>query len=109
MTLTCDATSVVIENETKRTKITKRLCRVLAVFTKSYNKWIMTEDKQRWSPDMKETELKKYRCSVRMITDDSVEEYEDVDLNTNTFELKTIAKIISGVDIISVHNSLFTY
>ena len=87
----------------------KKLYRVLAVFTKSYNKWFMTEDKQMWSADMKPEDLEKYRCSVRMITDGSVEDYEDVDLNTSLFELKSVARIVTGLDIICVHNCMFVY
>ena len=86
-----------------------KLFRALAVFTLSHNKWFMTEDKQMWSADMKPTDLKKYRCSVRMITDGSVEDYEDVDLNTSHFELKSVARIITGLDIICVHKCLFNY
>ena len=79
------------------------------VYAKSYDKWFMTADKQRYSKDMKEYEINKYRCAIRMITDDFIEEYEDVDLNTNTFRLKDVTRIITGLEIISVQNSLFCY
>ena len=82
---------------------------MLAVFTKSYDKWFMTEEKQIWSVDMKPVDLKKHRHSVRMITEGSVEDYEDADLNTYHFELKSVARIMSGIYIICVHNCLFTY
>ena len=82
---------------------------MLAVFTKSYKKWFMTEEKQMWSADMKPVDLKKCRCSVRMITEGSVEDYEDVDLNTSHFELKSVARTATGIDISCVHNCLFTY
>ena len=69
----------------------------------------MIEEKQMWSADMKPVDLKNYRCSVRMITEGSVEDYEDVDLNTSHFELKSVTRIVSGIDINCVHNFLFTY
>ena len=34
--------------------------RVLAVFDKSYNKWFMTGENKKWSPEMTEKEKKKY-------------------------------------------------
>ena len=83
--------------------------RVLAVFTKAQNKWFMTADKQKWSRDMKPDELKKYRCAIRMITDGYVEDYDDVDLNSSDFQLNDLVKIISGLDIIDVRRSLFSY
>ena len=44
-----------------------------------------------------------------MIADGFIEEYEDVDLNTNTFRLKDVTRIITGLEIISAQNSLFCY
>ena len=67
----------------------------------------MTADKQKWSRDMKPGELKKYRYSIRMITDGYVEDYNDVNLNLSDFRLKDLARIISGLDIIDVQSSLF--
>ena len=58
---------------------------------------------------MKPADLEKYHCLVRMITDGSVEDYKDIDLSTSHFELKSIARIITGLDIICVHNYLFVY
>ena len=58
---------------------------------------------------MKEDEMNKYRCAIRMIADGFIEYYEDVDLNTKNFRLKDVTKIITGLDIISVRNSLFCY
>ena len=62
----------------------------------------MTEDKQRWSKDVKEDELKKHRCEIRMIAGGFVEDHEDVDLNTNEFRLNDVTRIIISLDIISV-------
>ena len=107
--VTVNVKRIIIENEIEKAEVVKKLYRVLAVFTKSYNKWFMTEDKQMWSADMKPEDLEKYRCSVRMITDGSVEDYEDVDLNTSLFELKSVARIVTGLDIICVHNCMFVY
>jgi len=107
--VTVNANKIITENGIKRIETIKKQFRVLAVYTLSYNKWFMTDEKQMWSVDMKPADLKKYRCAVRMITDGSVEDYEDVDLNTSHYELKSVVKIISGLDIIRVHNCLFTY
>jgi len=58
---------------------------------------------------MKDSDLKKFRCAVRMITDGTIEDYKNMDLITNEFDLKTISRMISGLDIISIHKSFFTY
>ena len=58
---------------------------------------------------MKEDELNKYRCAIRMITDGFIEDYADVDLNAITFRLKDVTMIVTGLGIISVQNSLFCY
>ena len=58
---------------------------------------------------MKPVYLKKYCYSIRIIIEGLVEDYEDVNLNTSHFKLKSIARIISEIDIIYVHNYLFTY
>ena len=81
----------------------------MAVFMKSYIKWFMTEQKQLWLVDMKPANLNKYYYSIRMVTEGSVEDYEDADLNTSQFNLKCVARIISGVGIVCAHNYLFTY
>lgn len=107
--ITVNTRRIIIENEQRRIEDVKKQYRVLAVFTKSYNKWFMTEQKQLWSADMKPDQLSKYRCSIRMVTEGSVEDYEDVDLNTSQFDLKCVARIISGVDIVCAHNCLFNY
>ena len=44
-----------------------------------------------------------------MITDGFIEDYADVDLNAITFRLKDVTMIVTGLDIISVQNSLFCY
>ena len=44
-TITVNAKRIIIENETKRIEVVKKQHRVLAVFTKSHNKWFMTEEK----------------------------------------------------------------
>ena len=58
---------------------------------------------------MKPVELKKYCYSIRIIIEGSVENYEDVDLNTYHFDLKSVARIISGLHILCVHNCLSSY
>ena len=44
-----------------------------------------------------------------MIDDGFIEDYEDVDLNTKNFRLKDVIRIITGLDIISLKDSLFCY
>ena len=44
-----------------------------------------------------------------MITNGFIEDYEDVDLNAITFRLKDVTRIITGLDVINVQNSLFSY
>ena len=58
---------------------------------------------------MKEKDLKKYHCTVRMIMDGSIDDYEGVDLIIPNYNLKSVCKIITGVDILCVHNKLFPY
>ena len=67
----------------------------------------MTADKQRFSKDMREEELNKYRYAIRMIADVFIEDYEDVYLNTKTFRLKGVTRIITGLDVISVQIHCF--
>ena len=54
--------------ETDKKKVVMK-CRVLSVCTKRHNKWFMTLDKQPWNRFMKEEDLKKFRCAIRMIVD----------------------------------------
>ena len=44
-----------------------------------------------------------------MIDDGSVDDYEDVDLFHPNFELKSVCRIITGADILSLHNDFFNY
>ena len=55
--------------------------RVLSVYDKSYNKWLLTNEKKRWSSDMEEKEKKKFKFAARMIESDVLEQYDDVDLS----------------------------
>ena len=96
------------EGRKTKTKV-RKFCRVLSVFKKTYNKWFMTSEKQKWSDDMKKEDLLKYRCAIRMIDDGSVDDYEDVDLFHPNFELQSVCRIITGADILSLHNDLFNY
>ena len=48
-------------------------------------------------------------ASFRMITEGSVEDHEDVDSNSSHFELKSVARIISVIEITFLHNCLFAY
>ena len=53
----------------KYTKTVEMKYRVLSVYKKQSNKWFMTSDKQMWNTSMKEDDLKKFHCSVRLLED----------------------------------------
>ena len=40
----------------------------------------MIEQKQLWSLDMKPADLNKYHCSIQIVTEGFMEDYEDADL-----------------------------
>ena len=86
----------------------RRQYRVLGLYTKFYNKWFMTGDRQRWAPTMKEEEKKKYKMAVRMVEPTITGEYEDVDLNDETYKHKNVCKIMDGTMIKSVVGKLGT-
>lgn len=69
----------------------------------------MTKEKQRWLKEIKEKDLNHYRCTVRMVTDSFIEDYDDIDMDYTGFRTKDIAKIVTGFDIISVKNDMFSY
>ena len=100
--ISCYAKEITFHEGKKIKTLKRKLFRILAVFTKQYNKWFMTDKKQCWSESMKEIELKKYRCAV-------LDDYEDVDLIVPNYNLKCVCKIITGVDILSVHDEFFSY
>eukprot|EP00978_Attheya_sp_CCMP212_P038765 scaffold195482_cov45-Attheya_sp.AAC.2 len=82
--------------------------RVLAVFEKSYNKWFMTGEKKKWSPEMAEKEKKKYRVEARMLKED-VLGYEDIDIHENDHRRKDIICIADGSMVVAVVGKLTTY
>ena len=107
----CNIEMGMLNEKTKeKQKITKKLkYRVLSVYTKRYNKWFMTLEKQPWNQFMKEEELKKYRCTVRMIVDGAFEGYDDVAFDSEEWPRKHICKLISGLDIENVLNEMHNY
>ena len=62
--LTCFTKYELSEETIKVAKKIKKKYRVLATYTKQYNKWFMTKVKQRWCRIMKEEDLKKHRCAI---------------------------------------------
>ena len=97
------------KDKAKDKKIIIHKYRVLSVYTKKYNKWFMTEEKQPWSPFMTKDELKQHRCAVRMVVDGAFDGYDDVDLNSSESPRKHICKIITGLEIGCVHNEFYNY
>ena len=109
--ITCEFDVIFLNEETKENekREMKLKYRVLSVYTKQYNKWFMTSEKQPWNQFMKEDELKKYRCAVRMVVEGAFEGYEDVALNSVEWPQKHICKLISGLEIANVHNDMYNY
>ena len=83
--------------------------RVLSVYTKRSNKWFMTSIKQMWNRFMKEEELKKFRCAIRLIVEGAFEGYDDIALTSDECPRKYFCKIITGLDIVNVHNEMHNY
>ena len=107
----CNVEMIMLNEDTKeKEKMEVKIKhRVLSVHTKRCNKWFMTSDEQPWNQFMKEEELKKCWCSVRMIADGAFEGYEDVALNSEEWPRKHICKLISGVEIANVLNEMCDY
>jgi len=107
--ITCMTKITSMEGSKKIVKQVEKKYRVLVIYTKQCNKWFMTEVKQLWSKTMKEEELKKYKCAVRMVGDGAVEDYEDVQFNCGDYDRSELCKLIYGSDIVAVHDELFYY
>ena len=98
------------ENNNETTKKTIEMkYRVLSVCTKRYNRWFMTSEKQKWNPFMKEEDLKKFRCAIRMIVDGAFEGYDDMPLISEEWPRNHICKVITGVEIVNVLNEMHNY
>jgi len=69
----------------------------------------MTSEKQKWNPLMKEEDLKKFRCTIRMIVDGAFEGYDDIPLTSDEWPRKHICKLISGVEIVNVLDQMHNY
>ena len=82
------------------------LCRyrVLGVYTKYYNKWLLTVKKQAWSKGMDEKESKKFRIVARMLEAESLlQANEDVDLGgLSNYKDSTIVRLEGGNEILNV-------
>ena len=97
------------ETKEKEKREMKVKCRVLSVHTKRHNKWFMTLDKQPQNQFMKQDDLKKCRCAVRIIIDRVFEGHEDMTLNLDEWPSKHACKLASGLDVANVHNGIFNY
>ena len=76
--------------------------RVLGLYDKYYNKWFMTGEKKAWTEAMTDEKKKKYKMAVRMMEEGTYEEYDDVALDDNTYNLKDVCKIVDGSEIMAV-------
>ena len=109
--ITSSFDTVVSKNDKKESikKTVEMKYRVLSVYTKRYNKWFMTNEKQKWNVGMKKEDLKKFRCSVRLLVDGAFEGYDDVPLISNEWPRNHICKVISGLEIVNVLDQMFNY
>ena len=53
--------------------------------------------------------LKKNRCAIRMIVDGAFEGHDDVALISDEWPRKHVFKLISGLEIVNVHNEMHNY
>ena len=79
--------------------------RVLTVYDKSYNKWFMTGERKKWSPDLADKEKKKYRFEVRMLND-NILGLEDVELDSDAHRRKDIVRLVDGSMVVAVIGKL---
>ena len=77
------------------------------MFEKSYNKWFMTGEKKRWSPEMAENEKNKYRFEARILKEDILG-YEDIAVNEIDHRRKDIICISDGSMVVAVVRKLST-
>ena len=83
------------------------LYRVLSVYDKFYNKWLLTDEKKKWSSTMDEKEKKKYKFVARMIEKDGVEEYDDVSLDGGDhYKPNDVCFVADGSAIIAILGKL---
>ena len=77
--------------------------RVLGLYDKSYHKWWMTGEKQRWSTTMKAEDKKKYKLAVRMVKEEAaVGDYNDVEFDNDNFDLKEVRLVVDGSEITGI-------
>ena len=77
--------------------------RVLGLYDKSYNKWWMTGENQKWSTTMKAEDKKKYKLAVRMVEKGVTEgDYNDVEFGNDNFDLKEVRLVVDGSEITGI-------
>ena len=69
----------------------------------------MTSIKQTWNRFMKEEELTKFRCAIRLIVEGAFEGHDDIPLMSDQWPRKHICKIITGADIVNDRNEMHNY
>ena len=58
---------------------------------------------------MKERDLKRFRCAIRMIVDGAFEGHDDTPLILDEWPRKHICKLTSGLEIANVLNKMCNY
>ena len=88
------------DNENEKNKLEMKY-RVLSVYTKQSNKWFMTSIKQTWNRFMKDEELKKNRCAIRLIVEGAFEGHDDVASTSYEWSRKHFCKSVTGLYIVN--------
>lgn len=83
--------------------------RVMGVYVKHYNKWLLTDKKQRWAKNLEEDKKKKYRFIARMINKDvsGLGECDDVALDGgDAYKAGDILRLENGTAILDITGKL---
>lgn len=83
--------------------------RVMGVYVKHYNKWLLVNEKQPWARHLEEDKKKKYRFVARMINKDStgLGDCDDVDLDGGAaYNTANVLRLENGTAILDVIGKL---
>ena len=76
--------------------------RVLGLYEKTQNKWFVTREKKAWRLTMKAMDKKLYNMSIRMMEGGVLEDYDDIQLDNESYNKRDICKIVDGNELGSV-------
>lgn len=83
--------------------------RVMGVYVKHYNKWLLTDKKQLWAKNLEEDKKKKYRFIARMINKDvsGVGECDGIDLDGgDAYKAGDVLRLENGTAILDITGKL---